>query len=74
MGEPGIGLTVLTGTGGDAGNERIDPPQPITPAQTHRDAVAMMASDTPMHSRLPSIARSHFAVLDRLFAIPRSPA
>ncbi len=51
MGEPGIGETVLSGTGGEGDTAIRDPPQPMSPAKIHAPAAATIAGDTPMHNR-----------------------
>ena len=42
MGEPGIGETVLTGTGGE-GISASEAPQPATPAAKHKAPIARSA-------------------------------
>jgi hypothetical protein len=53
IGEPAIGETVLTGTGGD-GDTTIEAPHPTSPASSQELAAAKIAIDTPMHRRGPT--------------------
>src|ERR1039458_1181863 len=65
-----MGDTVLSGTGGEGDTAIIDPPQPMSPAKIHAPAAATIASDTPMHSRLPTRGLCAFIVLKSPWLIP----